>query len=146
MWHQEYPAQLRSMDGLVFWSPLIPINNELGPVHFCPGSHREGPLPVCEADPDNAGRSGAYALKIHNEESIINKYNKISPLTNPRDLVIIDFLVLHSSGYNRGNRSRWSMQFRYFNFAEKNGRLYGWKGSYANGVNFKEIHPELFIT
>lgn len=145
MWHQEYPAQLRSMDGLVFWSPLVPMNNELGPVRFCPGSHSEGPLPVCEADPDKAGRSGAYALKIYNEESIINKYNNISPLTNPRDLVIIDFLLLHASGYNRGNRSRWSMQFRYFNFAEKNGRAYAWKGSYANGVNFAEIHPELFI-
>jgi hypothetical protein len=145
MWHQEYPAQLRSLDGLVFWSPLVPITEELGPVFFCPGSHREGPLKVCEEDPDNAGRSGAYALKIYDESSLLQKYEKISPLTQPRDLVIIDFLVLHASGYNRGVRSRWSMQFRYFNFADSTGRGHAWQGSYAAGVDFKKVHPELFI-
>ena len=29
-WHQEYPAQLRSLDGLVLWSPLVPITSEIG--------------------------------------------------------------------------------------------------------------------
>jgi hypothetical protein len=145
MWHQEYPAQLRSLDGLVFWSTLIPMTDTLGPVSFCPGSHHEGPLPVCEADPDQAGRSGAYALKIHNEERYLDKYDSIAPLTNPCDLVIIDFLVLHASGYNRSDRSRWTMQFRYFNFAESTGRGHAWRGSYAAGVDFRSIHPELFI-
>src|SRR5450432_2446290 len=41
-WHQEYPSKLRSRDGLVFWSPLVPITNAMGPVQFCPGSHAEG--------------------------------------------------------------------------------------------------------
>jgi len=145
MWHQEYPAQLRSTDGLVFWSPLIPVTKELGPVVFCPGSQTEGPLPVCEADPEKVGRTGAYALQIHNEEDYLAKYDHVAPLTFPRDLVIIDFLVLHTSGYNRGTRSRWSMQFRYFNFAEPTGRSYAWRGSYAAGVDFRTIHPELFI-
>lgn len=145
MWHQEYPAQLRSLDGLVFWSPLIPITNDLGPVHICPGSHAEGPLPVRHADPDGAGRSGAYSLQILNEEKYLAKYEIVSPLTKPRDLVILDFLVLHASGYNRGNRPRWSMQFRYFNFAEPTGRSHAWRGSYAAGVDFRQIHPELFV-
>jgi hypothetical protein len=145
MWHQEYPAQLRSMDGLVFWSPLIPITDELGPVVFCQGSHKEGPLQVCNADPENAGRSGAYALKIKDEEIVLAKYRKLAPLTNPRDLVIIDFLVLHASGFNRSNRSRWSMQFRYFNFSDPVGRAHGWSGSYAAGIDFRAIHPELYV-
>lgn len=145
MWHQEYPSQLRSRDGLVFWSPLIPITEDVGPVRFCPGSHLEGPLPVYEADPEKVGRSGAYALKIDNETSYISKYDAIAPLTNPRDLVIIDFLVLHASGYNRSSRSRWSMQFRYFNFLEPVGRSHAWSGSYAAGIDFKKIHPELFV-
>lgn len=145
MWHQEYPAQLRSIDGLVFWSPLMPITKELGPVVFCPGSQKEGPLPVRSVDPESAGRSGAYALGIKGEKDILSKYPQIAPLTNPRDLVIIDFLVLHTSGYNRGNRSRWSMQFRYFNFTEPTGRSHGWKGSYAAGVDFRKVHPELYV-
>jgi hypothetical protein len=145
MWHQEYPAQLRSIDGLVFWAPLVPITEELGPVVFCQGSQVEGPLPVCESDPDKVGRSGAYALQIHNEQNYIAKYKKVAPLTNPRDLVIIDFLVLHASGHNRGNRSRWSMQFRYFNFDDPTGRSHAWRGSYASGTDFRKIHPELFV-
>lgn len=146
MWHQEYPAQLRSLDGLVFWSPLVPITEELGPVTFCPGSQREGPLPVRKVDPEGAGREGAYALQLTNQDVLLAKYpNKIAPLTRPRDLVIIDFLVLHASGLNRGSRSRWSMQFRFFNFAERVGMSHGWKGSYAAGVSFVDIHPELLV-
>jgi len=146
LWHQEYPAQLRSLDGLVFWSPLVAISDALGPVKFCPGSHREGPLPVRSEDPDKSGRTGAYSLVLDDEAKVLEKYQQISPLTSPTDLVIIDFLVLHASGNNRGSRSRWTMQFRYFNFADPVGRSHGWKGSFAAGVDFRTVHPELCIT
>jgi len=52
---------------------------------------------------------------------------------------------LHASGHNRSLRSRWSMQLRYFNFNDPTGRSYGWKGSYAAGVDFRQIHPELCV-
>ena len=142
-WHQEYPAQLRSLDGVVFWSPLVEITPEIGPVEFCPGSHREGPLPVVSADPDNAGKQGAYALTLKDEADYLARYPHVSPLTKPGDLVLVDFLVLHASGHNTSHRSRWSMQFRYFKFREPTGHAHGWKGSYANGVDFRTIHPEL---
>lgn len=145
MWHQEYPAQLKSPDGLVFWSPLAPITEDLGPVMLCPGSQREGPLPVCHADPENAGRSGAYALKLAGETELLSRYDKVAPLSKPGDLVILDFLVLHASGYNRSDRPRWSMQFRYYNLANETGRGHGWTGSYAAGVDFRSVHPELFV-
>jgi hypothetical protein len=146
LWHQEYPAQLRSVDGLVFWSPLVPVTLPMGPVIFCPGSHREGPLPVHSADPDQSGRSGAYSLALWEEDRILARYEKVTPLTEPTDLVIVDFLVLHASGHNRSTRSRWSMQFRYFNFADPVGRSHAWKGSFAAGVDFRSIHPELYKT
>jgi hypothetical protein len=142
-WHQEYPAQLRSLDGLVFWSPLVEVTPELGPVVFCPGSHREGPLPVLSADPTNAGKQGAYALMLKDEATYLSRYPQVAPLTQPGDLVLVDFLVLHASGFNTSSRSRWSMQFRYFNFCEPTGRSHGWKGSHASGVDFRTIHPEL---
>ncbi|NMY52320.1 phytanoyl-CoA dioxygenase family protein [Pseudomonas sp. WS 5011] len=144
MWHQEYPAQLRSVDGLVFWSPLVKVTEALGPVVLCPESHKLGPLPVFNADPEGAGRTGAYALMIKDEQHYLDQYAKTAPLTSPRDLVIIDFMLLHCSGYNKSDRARWSMQFRYFNFADPIGRSHGWKGSYAAGVDFRDIHPELF--
>ncbi|MBU0807359.1 MAG: phytanoyl-CoA dioxygenase family protein [Gammaproteobacteria bacterium] len=142
-WHQEYPAQLRSLDGMVLWSPLLAIDESLGPVQFCPGSHREGLVPVYSRDPRNQEKTQAYALSLQDEQARIARYPRVAPLTAPGDLVLMDFLLLHASGRNRGQRSRWSMQLRYFNFMDPTGRAHGWKGSYAAGVDFREIHPEL---
>lgn len=141
LWHQEYPAQLRSINGLVFWSPLVPVTQDLGPVEFCLGSHHAGLQPlVGSQDPE---RQGAYALMLRDEEQLLAQYPRVAPLTEPGDLVVIDFLVLHASGHNRSERSRWTMQFRYFDFAHASGMAHGWKGSFAAGVDFMQIHPEL---
>jgi len=142
-WHQEYPAQLRSLDGLVFWSPLRAVTEDLGPVRFCPGSHSAGPLPVLAQPEPGSERSGAYALRLEKEPQLLARYGEVAPLTKPGDLVVIDFLTLHASGHNRSTRSRWSMQFRYFNFNDPIGRAHGWTGSFAAGVDFRRIHPEL---
>ena len=142
-WHQEYPAQLRSPNGLVYWSPLLTLTAEMGPVVICPGSQAEGCIPVYTKDPNNAEKSGAYALTLQGESELLLKYDQISPLTSTGDLIIMDFLVLHASGYNRSDRSRWSMQFRYFDYQDPVGQSHGWRGSYASGVDFQSIHPEL---
>lgn len=142
-WHQEYPAQLRSLDGLVFWSPLVPVTEELGPVQLCIGSHRDGPIPVHVGGTSGSERSGAYALTLKDEAAVIARYPQEAPLVSPGDLIVMDFLLLHASGHNHGSRSRWSMQFRYFNFADPTGRNHGWKGSFAAGVDFRDVHPEL---
>jgi hypothetical protein len=142
-WHQEYPAQLRSLDGIVFWSPLVPVTQELGPVELCPGSHKGGPLPVRTQGGGATARSGAYALFLDDEAAIVGRYPKLAPLLQPGDLLVLDFLLLHASGHNRATRARWSMQFRYFNFADPTGRGHGWKGSFAAGVDFRSVHPEL---
>lgn len=142
-WHQEYPYQLRSLKGIVLWTPLIEILQSLGPVEFCIGSQEEGILPLYE-DKFSSG-SAAYSWRLQNEEVIIEKYRKIAPLTKPTDLVIIDWLVLHQSGINISeNRARWTMQMRYFDFEDNSGRDLSWIGSYHNGISFKEIHPKLF--
>lgn len=142
-WHQEYPSQLRSIDGLVYWSPLVPITPELGPVRFCLGSHHDGPRPVTRRD--EGGRAGAYALRLQDEAQVIARYPQVAPLSAPGDLIAVDYLTLHASGFNTGDRCRWSMQFRYFNFADPVGMAYGWQGSFAAGVDFRRIHPELCV-
>jgi hypothetical protein len=142
-WHQDYPSQLRSLDGLVFWSPLVHITPELGPVQFCCGSHADGAVPVLTKSEEGSNRSGAYALRLKDETGLLDRYRKIAPLTSPGDLIVVDFLTLHASGFNRSDRSRWSLQFRYFNFDDPVGLAHGWKGSFASGIDFKQIHPEL---
>jgi len=141
-WHQEFPAQLRSLDGVVFWTPLLPVTSDLGPVEICVGSHRDGVVPVFR-DNGGVGKSGAYALRLDKEEERLAKYNKVAPLSKPGDLVLMDFLTLHQSGTNKENFPRWSMQSRWFNFNDPVGIKIGWKGSFADGVNFENVLPEL---
>lgn len=144
-WHQEYPGQLRSLNGLVFWTPLVEVTAEMGPVKIAVASHKDGVIPVYTKDPKNPEKSGAYALILRDEEALVSQFEQVSPLTKPGDLIIMDFLVLHASGQNVGHRSRWSMQLRYFDFAEPTGAGHGWKGSFASGVDFGKIHPELVL-
>jgi hypothetical protein len=144
-WHQDYPAQIRSLDGLVFWSSLVPMTLELGPVEFCVGSHKDGLAPVRESDADNPDKTGAYGLTLADEGERVAKYEKAAPLTQPGDLVLVDFLTLHRSGENRANRSRWSMQMRWFNFAEPTGKRLGWPGSFAAGNDLRAVHPDLVV-
>jgi len=141
-WHQEFPTQLRSLDGLIFWSPLLTVTAEMGPVGICVGSHKEGVLPILDDD-GGLGRSGAYAVRLQNEAEIVGHYAKVAPLTRPGDLLIMDFLVLHESGYNISDWPRWTMQLRYFNFNDPIGIKLGWKGTFAAAEKLRDVLPEL---
>jgi hypothetical protein len=144
-WHQEYPAQLRSLDGLVFWSPLVEITEPMGPVRFCVGSHRDGLVRVRTQDPEHPEKTGAYGLILEDRDARVARYPQIAPLTAPGDLVVVDFLTLHASGHNTSRRSRWSMQIRYFNYLDPTGIRISWRGSYGAGVDFTKIHPDLVV-
>jgi hypothetical protein len=144
-WHQEYPAQFRSLDGIVFWSPLRSLTPALGPVELLMGSHREGVLPVARHGED-AGRSGAYALRLEGEHELLDRYPSVAPLAEPGDLLLIDFLTVHRSGRNRASVPRWTMQMRYFNFADPVGRSIGWAGSFAAGNRIADVHPDLEVS
>ena len=97
---------------------------------------------MCIRDRD---KTGAYGLTLVDEEARVANYKKTAPLTEPGDLVLVDFLTLHRSGKNVSDRSRWSMQLRWFNFVEPTGRKLGWPGAYAAGKDLRAVHPELVV-
>ena len=142
-WHQEYPAQLRSLDGIVFWSPLVPVSEEMGPIKICVGSHLDGLAPIKTRDPDHPEKTGAYSLVLSEKSNLIGRYEKTAPTTNPGDLLLMDFLTIHCSGHISSDRSRWSMQSRLFNFRESTGIRHGWTGSFAAGSDFRAFHPDI---
>ena len=144
-WHQDFSAQLRSLDGVVFWSPLMSITPEVGPVEIAVGSQHEGMVPVYKDD-GGIGKYGAYALRLEREEERLARYPQIAPTTEPGDLILIDFLTLHQSGNNVSDRPRWSMQWRMFNFADPTGVKLSWRGSFADGQGFEAIMPELAVS
>lgn len=142
-WHQEYPAQFRSLDGIVIWSPLRALTPELGPVELLRGSHVEGLLPV--VSDTTSGRDRAYALRLRDEDAVVTRHERVAPLTRPGDAVVIDFLTVHRSGRNTSAEPRWTMQSRWFNFAEPTGRSIGWAGSFAAGNRIADVHPGLEV-
>lgn len=143
-WHQDFLAQFGSEDGIVFWTPLVNIFPELGPVEFCVGSHKDGVQKVTTKD-NSSGKTGAYSIKIHNENEVISRYQRTAPLSNMGDLILIDFQTLHASGYNISNNARVSIQFRYFNFHHPSGSKLGWTAGYGSGKSLEDIAPEYVI-
>ena len=142
-WHQDYPSQLRSIDGLVFWSSLVNLTEELGPLQIAVGSHKDGLAPMLTRDPDHPEKTGAYALRLKDETARIARYPHTRGLVSVGDLIVVDYLNLHASGFNHGTRSRWTMQMRYFNFRDPLGQSINWVGSFAAGKSIRDVHPEL---
>jgi Phytanoyl-CoA dioxygenase (PhyH) len=143
-WHQEFVFQPQSMDGLVLWTPLMPISPELGPVVVCLKSHKDGLCRYIKSE-SYSRKSGAYKIGILNDEKVTARYQHAAPLTEPGDLIIMDFLTIHQSGFNVSNRARWSIQSRFFNFHEPTGMKIGWKASVTAGTDIEEIFSEYFV-
>ena len=141
-WHQDFPYQLRSLDGIVFWSPLKYLTYENGPLEIAARSHKQGVMKLYyEGFNENKG----YNLKIKNIDSYLTKYEIIKPLLEPGDLLVFNFCAIHKSGYNYSKKSRWSMQFRYFNFLDEFGIKNNWAGGYATGRSIENVLPHLFL-
>lgn len=142
-WHQEFLFQPQSLDGIVFWTPLLQVTEDMGPVIVCPKSHKDG---LCSYSKSKAYayKIGAYKIGISDEEATVAKYDKIAPLTSPGDLILMDFLTIHQSGFNTSNRSRWSIQSRFFNYREETGMRIGWKASVTAGTDVEKIFPDNF--
>ena len=136
-WHQEFQYQFRSLDGITFWIPLVPVVAEMGPVVLARGSHRGGVEPLIDTlgtgEADMA--SGAYgALRVPNEATIPQRFELCAPESRPGDLFAFDFLTLHASGANTGTRARWTVQIRYFNFSDGYGASIRWMGGLKHGT------------
>lgn len=142
-WHQEFLFQPQSLDGIVFWTPLLQVTADMGPVIVCPKSHKDG-LCVYSKSKAYANKIGAYKIGINDEDAVVARYDKIAPLTSPGDLILMDFLTIHQSGFNTSHRSRWSIQSRFFNYKEETGMRIGWKASVTAGTDVEKIFPDNF--
>jgi len=143
-WHQEFLYQPQSIDGVVFWTPLVKITPDLGPVVICTGSQKNG-LSRYSKNGAYANKNGAYKVGIYEDEQVVAGYKQIAPLSEPGDLIIMDFLTIHQSGFNVSTRSRWSVQSRFFNFQDPVGMRIGWKASVTAGSDIEAIFPENFV-
>lgn len=143
-WHQEFLFQPQSLDGIVFWTPLAEVAEDMGPVIILPKSHKDG-LCIYSRGTTYADKQGAYQIGIHDEDKVVARYEHIAPLTRPGDLLLMDFLTIHGSGWNRSGRARWSVQNRFFNYADPVGMKVGWKASITTGTDVESVFPDNFV-
>jgi hypothetical protein len=127
-WHQEFASNPQSMDGLVLWIPLVEMAEDMGSVVICEASNRDGFIPHQPLE-KYAYKSGLYQTGIPDEDVVIARYEQVSPLSKPGDLLLMDFSTIHQSGFNRSNRLRVTMQVRYFNFRNPQAVANGWPSS-----------------
>ena len=145
-WHQEFQYQFRSLDGVTFWMPLVPVVAEMGPVILAHGSHRGGVEPL--VDTSGSGEAGMATgdyggLRLEDEASIPARYRLSAPPSSPGDVFAFDFLTLHASGANVGARARWTAQIRYFNFSDPYGAKIRWMGGLKHGTTLADANALL---
>ncbi|MDB2603306.1 phytanoyl-CoA dioxygenase family protein [Planktomarina temperata] len=136
--HQDFSSQLTSSAGLVFWTPLREVNEDLGPMKVYKGSHKEGIMNL------KISGHGSKGLIIA-DETVAERYEVVLAKCKPRDAIVLSFLTLHESSPNRSKFTRWSMLSRYFDFDNSVGREIGWRGGLQENNNFSELFPNLVI-
>jgi hypothetical protein len=123
--HQDGTFQGRSTDGLTFWTPLLPVTPDMGPLEIAVGSHKGGLLPIQDVGPGHARRERSYTWEIDDSGMVETKYEMVAPLTEPGDVIVMDYRTIHRSGRNTSAVPRWSALWRYFDY--RKGVEMGWK-------------------
>jgi ectoine hydroxylase-related dioxygenase (phytanoyl-CoA dioxygenase family) len=142
-WHQEYHSQMSSVRAVTAWFSLVPVTMDMGPVELLPRSHVEGLLPVRCLDPMNARKNYAGTFELRDVQGLPSKYPMAHHETEPGDVIFLDFLTVHQSGYNRAaGRARISCQVRYFDMLEAGSVANDWVGGWQEGGDFRQIHPD----
>lgn len=105
--HQEWSNMQGSLDGVVAWTPLVPIDEAMGRLQIVPGSHTRGLLPF--------GADGAndYPLALVDQE-----HDFVEVDIPPGALLLFSAFLVHRSGVNTTRRARLTINFRYNNAAE----------------------------
>lgn len=144
-WHQDYPYIQGSMDGVVVWVPLFPVDpSRGGGVELVAGSHRDGLCPVELVDPDNHNRNGAHTIRIA-DTARFDRMPTVAAAVEPGDALVFHTLLVHRSVPMHAGTVRWTTQIRYANFSFPDAVQRGWPGGMIEGVGFESAHPE-FVT
>jgi len=142
-WHQEYHSQLSSVRAVTAWFSLVPVTADMGPVELLRGSHAEGLRSVRCLDPMNVHKNYAGTFELRDVGELTSKYALARHETEAGDVLFLDFLTVHQSGYNRdAARSRISSQVRYFDMMEPGAVANDWVGGWQEGGDFRLVHPD----
>jgi ectoine hydroxylase-related dioxygenase (phytanoyl-CoA dioxygenase family) len=139
--HQDYHANLGSPNGLVFYTPITPVEKNSGPVVVYSESHKDGIRKIHIKK--SYDKSTSYIISLKKDE--LSCYNKVKLYLEPGDLAIFDFRLLHESSKNLSNKVRISFSSRYLDFNDSVARKNKFAGGLQDGNFFEYYHSELVV-
>lgn len=147
-WHQDYTYNLMSDPTITVWTPLTPVTEDMGPLHIIPRSHdRLHPVRL-EPKRDDHGRPKATKSAILSEADADELDSRaVTVCLEPGDVLFFHQLLLHRSGRNISDRSRWSMVPRYGKMLDADMVARGW--AIERSPDFavlKERHPRSVVS
>lgn len=110
-WHQDFTTQMLSTKGFVFWIPLVDVDLLMGPVVLLDRSHKLGPKKII-IDPSRKGNI-AYKYKIAEISDIVEHHQEVVLTFKAGDLLLMDYNLIHRSGFNQSLNPLVSVQYRY---------------------------------
>ncbi|WP_046003935.1 phytanoyl-CoA dioxygenase family protein [Pseudoalteromonas rubra] len=113
-WHQDYPYNMLSLNAITAWIPILPVEKNMGRMRVV--------VPKCELLPIEY--SHKIKSQFHNsryiklrELDILEKQFEENSIelqeVLPGDMILFDALLLHRSGINYSQKSRWVATARY---------------------------------
>jgi phytanoyl-CoA hydroxylase len=103
--HQDWRSMQGSLNAVVVWLPLVPIDRDLGALQVVPGSHREGLL----------------TSRVEDGFGMVDRYtceDFVSVEMQLGDALFFSSFLVHRSGENVTEKVRWSCHFRYNDLEE----------------------------
>lgn len=112
-WHNDFMFNFGSQNSLVFWIPLQDVDSLNGALHIIPGSHREELLIKVDDAAVNEGRSAEY-FEITNIDRLLTDLGETQVRMSRGDVLVFDAKLVHRSGANNSENTRFSLQSRWF--------------------------------
>lgn len=104
--HQDFQSHFCSLNGITVWIPLQHMSEELGPIEYIKGSHKEGVLPSKEGLLTDSFEKASFSR----EDMEFG------------DCLIFSQLLVHRSSVNKSSRARISCQIRFTDFGDEDWR------------------------
>ena len=151
-WHQDHPYILLSKSAISVWSPLTDVTREMGPLKFVLGSHRGQFHPIIVHNPSSPDtenyRSKASKhryIRLADRANLENIFDRdaIQLPMKAGDALFFHSHLVHRSGKNVSDRSRWVFVARYGDLLDPEMVQRGWQSTRgANSKLVQELYPD----
>lgn len=129
-WHHDYAYNCSSRNSLVFWVPLQDVDDINGCLHIIPGSHQLRAQINVNA---TLGKNSADFFSVGNIENILKEHPEMRVPMKAGSALAFSGLLLHKSGVNRSDHTRYAFQSRWFDGLAEDAVSNKWRGGIDEG-------------